>query len=177
MRHKTIEIYLFEELSDSAKEKARMWYRTGSEYPWGEESISSLKAFAEWFGVEIRNYSLGGSDNRSQGVEWRLNIDDALADLKGVRLWKYLNNHFLLPKLDGSCPFTGYCMDEVLLDPIREFMTRPNQSEDYEGMIEESIHRFCKSYADDVDYYYSDEQVDESIIANEYEFLEDGSRA
>lgn len=34
---------------------------------------------------------------------------------------------------------------------------------------------FCQAYADDVDYQYEDEVVEENIIANDYEFDEYGN--
>lgn len=181
MRTEQVKIYKFDELDDSAKERARAWYRgCGDVYSWGDESVESLKKFAEWFGIRIRDYSLGGSDNRSQGVKFDLNVDDWLADeydethgMRGVRLWKYLNNQFMLPDLSGNCPFTGYCMDEVLLDAVREFMERPHDV-NYTELMTECIDRFVKEYAAEVDYEYSDEAVDENILANEYEFTEDG---
>ena len=88
----------------------------------------------------------------------------------------WLNNHRALPDLSGNFPFTGYCFDETLLDGIRKFLNRPWNCT-YEELMQDCIDDFCKDYANDVDYQYSDEAVDESIAANEYEFLEDGSRA
>ena len=176
MRLKTTAVYQFSELTDRAKDKARDWYRQGIEYDWGHDNMASLKAFASWFDLKIKNYSLGGSDNRSQGVSFEVTIDDKIAELQGVRLWKWFNNQRALPDLSGNCPFTGYCFDETLLDGIRKFLNRPWNCT-YEELMQDCIDDFCKDYANDVDYQYSDEAVDESIAANEYEFLEDGSRA
>lgn len=176
MRTKEVQIFKYEELDDEAKENARDWYRSAGDcYSWGEENLDSLKAWAEWFHVKIRDYSLGGSDNRSQGVKFEVNIDSNVDDLRGVRLWKWLNNQFIFPKLDGSCPFTGYGFDETLLDPIREFMKRPSDLSYFE-LMKECIEAFCSAYAADVDYSYSDEAVEENIIANEYEFDSQGRR-
>lgn len=174
---RTIKLYQFDELDDRARERAREWYRQGIEYDWGSDNVASLKAFADWFQVRIRDYSLGGSDNRSQGVKYELCCDDNLLGLSGVRLWKYFqNNPHMLPDLSGSCPFTGYYMDETLLNPIRAFLDKPTEGTTYEELIKDSIDEFCHAYAQDVDYQYSDEAVDESIEANEYTFLECGTR-
>jgi hypothetical protein len=64
--------------------------------------------------------------------------------------------------------------DEVLLDSFRKFMKNPTAGTTYAELVQDAIDAFCKAYADDVDYNYSDEAVDESIEANEYEFTEDG---
>ena len=49
-------IYLFHELNDDAKDKAREWYREGMEYFWWEDSLSSIKKFCNHFNVGIKNY-------------------------------------------------------------------------------------------------------------------------
>ena len=170
----TKEVYKFSELDERAKERAREWYRNGMEYHWSSDNLASLKAWADWFYVNIKNWNLGGSDNRNQDVTFDLNIDSNVEDLRGVRLWKWMQNQMVLPDLSGNCPFTGYCFDENLLDKIRDFIKHPWDT-DYRGLMQDCIDDFCKAYADDVDYQYSDEAVDESIEANDYEFDEDGN--
>jgi len=170
----TKEIFKFPELSDSAKEKARYWYRSTTEYTWLDENLQSLRKWGEWMHVKIKNYNLGGSDNRHNHIEWETDIDEGFDSLIGVRLWKYFQNQFAMPDLSGNCPFTGNCFDEVLLDRFREFMEHPWDTS-YRKLIQESIDAFVESYAEDVDAEYSDEQVDEALYMNDYEFYEDGS--
>ena len=60
-------------------------------------------------------------------------------------------------------------------------LDRLSMAEDERGELEEKFqHALCQEYLSmltkEVDYLMSDEQVDESIRANEYEFTEDGSR-
>lgn len=177
----TTTVYKYDELDDKAKAKARDWYRScGDCYHWGEESLASLKAFAEWFGLKIRDYSLGGSDNRHNHVKWGFDRSDDWMCLEDLRLWKYLNNNpHHLPKLDGSCPFTGYCMDESLLDPIRKFMKRPtinNAGTSWIDILKQCVDKFVVDYCSEVDYAYSDEAIAENIEANEYEFTKEGDR-
>lgn len=167
-------VYTFDELSDSAKETARQWYREGLDYSFAEDNVDSLKKWAEWMGVDITDYSLAGSDNRNNQVRWDINSRQ-FDGLRGVRLWKYLNNQFIMPDLSGNCPFTGYCFDESLLDTLRAFMRRPWDAT-YRTLIKESIDKFIRDYAADVDNCYTDESVDEAMDANEYEFYEDGSK-
>lgn len=173
MRTITKEVFTFSELSETAKETAREWYREGMEYGWATENLDSLNAWAKWMGVSITNYSLGGSDNRDNHVRWHLETDQ-FEGFRGVRLWKYLNNQFIMPDLSGNCPFTGYCFDETLLDVFRDFMKRPWDAT-YRDLIRASIDKLVHDYAADVDYTYENEAVDESIEANGYEFYEDGS--
>lgn len=176
MRIEQIKICQFDELDERAKEKAREWYRScGDCYGWAEDNLESLKAFCVHFHLKLVNWSLGGSDNYNQRVEFRTQLDDEIQQIRSVRLWKWLNNQFPLPALDGSCPFTGYAFDETLLDRIREFMKRPWDIS-YPELMEQCMEEFCTAYANDVDYSYSNEAVDENIRANEYEFTESGDR-
>lgn len=177
MRTEEVKVLKYEELDDRAKEKARSWYTADNDcYGWHRENMQSLEGFAEAFNVKILDYNLGGSDNRNQHVKFELQIDDNVDAMGGVRLWKWFNNQFAMPDLSGQCPFTGYCFDETLLDPIRKFMQRPSAGMTYKELIQDCVDEFCTEYANDVDYTYSDEAVAENIIANEYEFTEDGER-
>jgi hypothetical protein len=56
----------------------------------------------------------------------------------------------------------------------------PDYEEDLEKFTEEYTEALCEEYAqllqDECDYLLSDESVDDMIIANEYEFDENGKR-
>lgn len=170
MRQACKTVYTFEELSESAKDKARDWYRQGFEYSWSEENHDSLKAFADEFGLSNIKFEYGGYSTYCTAT---INDDD-IAQLSGVRLWKYLNNNHDMDKLTaGDCPFTGYCMDESLMDHMREFMQKPD-SRDYEDLIADCLSKWAHDCEADFEYQYSDESIDESITINEYEFTENG---
>lgn len=193
MRIQEIKLYKFDELSDDAKEKAREWYRDGLEYPWFQELADSLKGFEKSLPIEIKDYSYGLEANRSY-INYEI-TDDNIQDLKGLRLRRWLINNFWNALEKGefqstghksryskmtkkvSCPFTGFCMDENLLDPIRDFINRPNDKETFESLIDECFESFINAISKDIEYYYTDESVDENILANEYEFTENGKTA
>ncbi len=58
-----------------------------------------------------------------------------------------------------DCPLTGCCWDIVLIESLRNHDTSP---------VLHDLHK-------DTEYQYSDEGLTETIEANEYEFIEDGS--
>lgn len=170
-----VEIFKFNELGDEAKEKAREWWRNFPDlYGWGAENVDSLKAFAEYFGLSKLDWSVGpfcGNDYATAKVH------DELAEIKGVRLFKYLHNNYPLDTLlSGNCPFTGYCFDENLLDPIRKFMSRPSLATTFQELIDDCLHEWVKAFVADWEHAYSDESVDETLVANEYWFDERGKR-
>ena len=62
-----VSVYKFEELSDSAKDTARAWFREGNDYPWWDDSLGSIKAFCKEFGVEIKDYQEQVEKNKNNG--------------------------------------------------------------------------------------------------------------
>ena len=181
MRNVTVQVYQYDELEPHAQERARAWFANGLEYPWGADNIDTLKAFAELMRLKIMNYSLGGSDNRSQDVSWRFaNGEGAHHFLRGARLWRYVQNNAWLLDLEkimsADYSLTGYFMDETILAPLRGFIVRPGVDETWADVVSACISGFERAYAADVDFYYSDEQIAESIRCNEYEFTESGER-
>jgi len=93
---KTVEIgvYQFNELSESAKEKAREWYRESTYengFAWAEEAYDSIRKFCEIFGIA---YHSSFFSNYSEANVSFSNIDDTILELSGKRLLAYLwNNH------------------------------------------------------------------------------------
>ena len=80
-------------------------------------------------------------------------------------------------RVEGDCPLTGFCADESLLDPIRKFLKNPSEKKTYTDLMQECLDSWASAYQDDIEYQDSEEAVDESIIANGYEFLENGKLA
>lgn len=142
-------------------------------YAWEGENIDSLKAFCEHFNLKLIHWELSLCSYSYVVAQ----VPDDLEGLVGVRLWKYLNNNGLLHNglLSGNCPFTGYCMDENLLDPIRAFMKKPDTGLGFQGLIDECLDAWVKAYIADWEYAYSDEGIHEHLQANEYQFTEEGS--
>ena len=54
-----VKVYKFEELSDSAKDTARQWFREGFDYPWFQDAMDSVRAFSKEFGVKVKDYEIG----------------------------------------------------------------------------------------------------------------------
>jgi len=165
---RTIEttLYRFEELTDEAKERAIECARRRG---WGDadhiagEFQDTLKGACKALGLT----DVGRSHTR---LAWS---DSDVAELRGIRAWKWLVNNL---DLDKSCPFTGVCYDESFLDPLREFMRKPDSS-----TLEEII-RWCgdsleQAYESECEHLASDEAIADAVTANECEFLETGEMA
>ena len=106
MRTITTKIYEFSELQESAKEKAREWYRT-SDIPldWQEENRESIDAIAAAMNCSA---SYDSYDGIGYTVEFSPDIDDDALELSGIRALKYCWNNFIEPNFKGkyySSPF------------------------------------------------------------------------
>lgn len=189
METRTYKVYKFNELSDEAKEKAiekirKREYNAG--FPWSEEYRQSLEGFAKFFDITLKDWSVGG---RGEGVSF--DLSENMDGLKGVRLYKYLVNNYLnrtkeykyskekkgqkYNVLAGECFFTGFCADENLLDAIREFCKKPKKDLEARELFEACFWDWIKAYNADSDYQTSDEGIKETIEANDYDFLENGT--
>lgn len=156
---RTIEttIYTFDELSDTAKEKARDWYRNGFEYPWWSEVQTSLKTFCDGFGVKVLDYEMGG-----RGAHISTDAD---------------NSHFRgfkLKDFDREAMPTGFCFDCALRYTFADEFKKHG---DALGAFKSALRQFLLDVETDIEWQYSDEAIDENIVANGYEFTQDGGRA
>ena len=189
MRYITIKAFKFDELSEKAKENARKNYRRECEcdqLPWADENSESIRKICKALNCSYEIDSYNHCFLTFQG-------EDEVLTLKGARAYKYVWNNFIEPNLKGkyisnghknyyskvtkefNCPFTGYCADMLLLDAfnvwkddLREFETTV---ECFLNRVGYAIENFLDS---EEEYYDSDEYVEDMIIANDYEFDEDG---
>lgn len=198
-----VELYKFEELSDRSKEKARDWFRSiDTGHNWSGEILGTLKAFCDAFPVEAKDWEYSTYDY-SVTPRYRCTDDVGDLTCNRLRTY-LLNNYgqyLSAPKVYPSksfltteerrrysnqfkrvsrvivgetcCPLTGVCFDEDALQPIRDFIRKPDGRCFYD-LLDDCLQSLFKSARDDWAYHFSDEAVDELIIANEYEFTADG---
>lgn len=171
-------LYQFDELSAKAKEKARDWYRQGAlDYEWWESVYEDAKNI----GLTITSFDLG----RSNSIEGKLTrdiVDVAQAIVKehgeGCETRKdaeiYLAALGLIergetPRLLQEWPYTQRGR--------HAFPEMDTREELDEGFRKALFDDYLDILRKEEEYLTSDEQVDESIRANKYEFNKDGRRA
>ena len=172
MRQETINIYTFEELDDKAKQKAIDHFRNTCDYHWSSEWRDSLNEFEKTFPIKINDWSVGAHDYS----HIRFSFTGEHEDMKGIRLFKYIANNYA-HILSKDCPFTGYCGDESLLDPIRQFMKRPDKDLSFYDLMKDCLDHWVSEYQGDMESQLEDEYISDFIQANGYEFLENGDMA
>jgi len=172
MREITTKVYTFEELSDKAKERALDWYREGAlDYEWWD----GVYMDAENVGLKITAFDLG----RGSYVEAKF-LDSAEETAHKIEkehgetceTYKTAKAYFkerdelidTWPKDESGELENEYELDGKLDEIDEEFLKA--LQEDYRIMLEKEM-----------EWLLSEEQCTDAIIANEYEFTEDGKRA
>lgn len=156
MRTIEIQVFKFDELTDEAKEKARGWFRTGFEFGWHAEYRDSLQAIETRFGFDVRKWSVDESS-----FDYSVNLENS--HFRGLKLRDF-------PRDSMPTGFAGDCGFYMKFHDVWKKTGDPKHAADM------ALHEFFKEWRDDIESSLSDESVDESIRANEYEFDEDGER-
>jgi hypothetical protein len=172
-----ITVYTFDELDASAQERVINNWRDGAQFFWTDEWAQSLDAFAKLAPLTVRNWEIG---YRSNGVTFDMDQDDnygdGIAELSGVRAWKWLvNNGWAELAAGQDCPFTGYCGDEDLLDAIRDALAKPAAITSLRDVFADALYNWAKAFEGDIDHWHSEEAIREDIEANGCEFYANGT--
>lgn len=170
MRIKETHVYQYEELSDEAKEKAREWFaRDYPDYEWWE----GVYDYANTIGLTITSFDLGN----------RKDIQGYLKTSVQQSCEKILNEHGQncnTYKLAEQWQAKSEALDKALAehrddDADEERSRLEDEQGQNEKEYEYALLQECFSILDkEYEYLTSDAQIEESIIANEYEFTEEG---
>ena len=197
MRTITTTLYLFDELSDEAKEKAIENYRCSMcAFAWQEEMIDSIEAIAKAMNCKAEWYSYDGI---TYDVSFFSQETEDIESLSGKRAWAYIWNNYLYPcrkyktyyafYYDGrknwtrkskisfgwnDCPFTGYCADCCFIEAWMEWKKNFNKYSTVGDFIELVAEKLGEEWTSDNEYQISDEYISEFLEINEYEFNEEG---
>lgn len=187
MKTKVINLYSFSELSEEAKERAIEHYRYSERDYFFDDEIESIIKGLDFFGFKTMDYSVDYSSAARSSFSITNTNEFDEDNLIGVRLWKWLKNQkgSIIPAYgekykykdvyESSCPFTGYYMDEVLLDTFRNFLKSPNSRKSLNDLIEEAIEACLYAIQQDYEYQNTDEYIKEELENMGEVFNEDGS--
>ncbi len=143
-----------------------------------EDYLDSLRVFCDKYYATILDYSIG-EDQQDVLISVQDWEDDGKywdqPEMVGVRLWKFMGSIGMFRNLDGTCPFTGMCYDEILLDGIREFRDRPGLHTTAQDIIENCVEKWRDSLRKEFEYQSSEEYFREECDMYESWFSEDGT--
>ncbi|CAB4213043.1 hypothetical protein UFOVP1444_53 [uncultured Caudovirales phage] len=164
-------VYTFDELSDSAKDKARQWYREGAlDHEWWDCTYDDAKTI----GLKITSFGL----DRDRGAEGVFIADAEECAHKiekehGETCETFKTAKDYLAKRDA-------CVNAAEKDSNGELIDERGLELDLDDLDTAFLASLLEDYAiilqKEYEYLLSDEAVDESIIANEYTFTEGGKR-
>ena len=156
MKTVNVNTYNFNELSHKSKEVARNKYREDVEFPYFDDYMKSIESFCNEFNITVENYNIGAY----QHTFIKTNATNAnFRDLK-------------LSQFDKDLMPTGYCSDA---DLRYKFYDEFKRTSDALQAFNNSLDYTLDVIRSDVENFYSNEQVDESLEINEYDFTENGA--
>lgn len=158
---RTIEktVYDFSELSEKAKEKAMdKWFSSGFEYAWIDESIDSVKAFCDAFGITITDWQLG------EHCHSYISTDATPDNFRGVKL----------SEIDREQMPTGYCLDNDLWYTFHDVFKATGSAW---VAFKQAIEAAVSAIIADMESQTSEEYLEDFFDANGFEFYEDGTIA
>ena len=200
MRTETIKIYKFEELSEKAQEKAiEKFHDINTHYDWWEHVYEMYKEDETGFDIDKRYISGFASQGDGAMFEGSPNEDILNFITPGYNNQQYQKNWSRVIKLikNGDINIYGsfkhhghYYHSKSYSDNLDAEMTNDWYGKNYsniEDICEDILYEIREHYEDicnkiyhsleqEYEYYTSREAIEESIIANEYEFTEDGEQ-
>lgn len=168
-----INLYGFDDLSETAKARARQDYLAGGDlWPWAGEWWASAVAFSEIAPIKVL------------AIDWDraepdMRFDDSdIAGLTGVRAWKWLQNHgwfdLAARNAQGGCTLTGYCGDCDFFGPIEAARRDPSDIATLEDLFCDCIYSWARAARRDLEHAYSEEAADDWLRESETLFLRSG---
>ncbi len=200
MRKETIEIYKFKELSEEAQEKViEKFHDINTHYDWWEHVYEMYKEDETGFDIDKIYFRGFWSQGDGAMFEGSPNEDILNFITPGYNNQQYQKNWSRVIKLIkngdiniyGSFKQSGhYYHSKSYSDNLETEFTNDWQYKNYsniEDICEDILYEIREHYEDicnkiydsleqGYEYYTSREAIEESIIANEYEFTEDGEQ-
>ena len=188
MQTHTITTYSYEELSEQAQKNARNWYREhGLDYEWYDSVYEDAKMCAALVGIEIDRIYFSGFWSQGDGAcfegaftykpgllkaikEYAPNDRELLGIAKELQKVRYKG-------ITATVKHSGRYYHEMCTN-INVYLDDGYVNEDIESEITDLLRDFMrwiyKRLEMEYEYLSSDESVAGSILANNYEFTEDG---
>lgn len=192
MRTETDTIYKFNELSESAKEKARDWYRDGClNYEWWDAVYELATTAGEMLGISIDNIYFKGfyvqgsgacvTGSYSYNKGWKKKLEKEfggtlLEELVAIGNELQAVQSRAFYKLSATLSHQEDSYSSISVEH-EDRWAEANEEQELKDALESFEHWVFRKLEQEYEYLTSDEAVDEAIEINEYDFYEDGSIA
>lgn len=185
----TLTAYTFDELDDSAKETAREWFRSVQlDYDWWDFTTDDAKRLGKTLGIEIDDIYFSGFSSQGDGAcftgqysyrpDWREVLDQECGGDDLVRLTEIGET---LEKNRVLCGDDGEIEEYVWVRKAGRYsheysVSIESESEEIKDALRDFMRWTYSRLRAEYEWLQSDEQVDETIRANEYLFTAEGRR-
>ena len=178
--------HYFDEIIDSVKAVCELFnLKTGRE--WSDIRISHIDDnIIELKGIRLYKYIVNnywnslykrkylGSIGNNKVIKHRMSKTNFYDMNKGA-IVNSSNFIYSNIRFDNSCVLTGVCYDNDILQPVYDFLKRPDLSLTFEDLIQDIESAILKTFNNTEKWLNSDEFITDEIEANEYEFKADGT--
>jgi len=187
----TVIAYKFEELDDTAKERAITLYRNDNPrlqgQDWYEDIYEDVKSVARILGIEIDHIYFSGFWSQGDGAcfegRYEYPVDSKLNSIPIPKLKLPKNDQDLSDIKNELDRIQQQYPDEPLYAEVSHHS--PHYYHELSAQIDTEIEDICEPLRDfmvwiykkleaEYDYLQLDESITEAIIANEYEFSKEG---
>lgn len=190
---KCITVYKFDELSEDAKEKAREWWREGGlNYEWYDSVEDDFKTIGKCLGINVTKIYFSGFSSQGDGACFEGSFSYEKGGVK--KLMEYAPQdkelHRIAKELQqaqrvnfyqvyGTVKHRGhyYHKYETEFDLSRNDGESIANEEYFIELMRDLMDWLYHILEKEYEYLNSDEQVDETIMANEYGFTKEGKRS
>lgn len=176
MRQYLATAYQFNELSPSAKERAKYDHKANVGFSSDDDYLESLQVFAEKFDARLYDYAIdffGGTHS------WANFIGEPSEELPELTREEIAARLEELGAYDpenlrgtGECKLTGFCADEAALDGFRKAFFAGES--DLNELLQAGFKTWLEDAQDEAEGQYEDENFAEHCEINGYEFNEKG---
>lgn len=188
MRTSEKTVFQFDELAENAKETAREWFRDASsgDSSWSEFSIEDAKRIGALIGFDVDVVFWCGFGSQGDGACWSgsvtysngctANVARECPNDAGIqriaREWQDLQRRNCY-QVRGSVS-ASYRGMRTSVEAYRSDDRDIVEEGDIDAIVSDFAHWIYRALEQEYECQMSDDQVDESIRANGYEFDEDG---
>ena len=194
---RTIQVYKVSELRNDAKDSAYYRWLENEPYGWESDNRKTLDEFVKVFPVKVTHWEYSDS---SYSIRSELTTDDVPATMSRWRLATYIWNNYGPTLFPGkyyskgryvggkyqyksrrskiilqpqNCCLTGFCRDEDILDPVYDFLKRPD-STTFEQLMRDCCKAWAKACSDDMEASTTMEVFEEYCEDNDMRFEANG---
>lgn len=195
MEERKVKVYQFTDLTEDAKEKARAWFREAccGDTWFAECIIDDAKEIGKLMGVDIANVYYSGFWSQGDGACFegsytyrkgagKLVRDYAPVDEELHRIVDALTaaQRRTFYRLEASIKHSGHYYHEhctrISVSRTDDVETTDDEDESISEPLRDFMRWIYRTLEKEYEYQMSDENVDETIKLNEYEFDQDGDR-